>query len=143
MCYSGLQEEAKEENNLKSKEKRKTDRKREHGHRSIFGLGSLPLCMRNSKAEVFLSSSLVVGIQCRPLWVHKTPPLAVEMVESALPRSQKSDRQRGRRSESGLRRASEQGATEVLLVGMLCYQLLRVELARSKFMFMGSFLTHT
>lgn len=65
--------------------------------------------MRNSKAEVFLNSLLVVGIQRRPLWVHKPPPPTVEMVESALPRSQSSDGQRGRQSESGLWGASEQG----------------------------------
>lgn len=75
--------------------------------------------MRNSKAEVFLNSLLVVGFQRRPLWVHKPPPLPVEMVESALPHFQCSDGQKGRRSESGLWGSSEQGATEVLLVGLL------------------------
>ena len=70
--------------------------------------------MRNSKAEVFLNSLSVVGIQRRPLWVHKPPSPTGEMVESALPRSQTDG---GRQSESGLREASEQGATEVCLWG--------------------------
>lgn len=79
--------------------------------------------------EVFLNPRLVVGIQRWPLWVHKLPPHAAEMVESALPRSQSSDGQRGRQSESGLQGTSKQGgggATEVLFEVLLSCQLLRV-----------------
>lgn len=79
--------------------------------------------MKNSKAGVFLNSLVVVGIQRRPLWVHKPPLSTVEMVESALPRSQTD---RGRRSESGLRGASDQGASEALLGSVLSFLMLRV-----------------
>lgn len=127
-----------ERRELKKKQRIKKDWKRARAcHRSISCLGFLPLCMRNSKAGVFLNSSLVVGIQRRPLWVHKPPPPTVEMVESALPCSQSSDGQRGRRSESGLRGAGR-GQVRFRLWVCCATELLRVKLVNSRLIFMGS-----
>lgn len=47
------------------------------------------------------------------MWVHKPPPLTAGMVESALPRSQSWDGQKGRQSESGLRGGCVRRAAEV------------------------------